>query len=409
MATTATGDPVWPHRFALAALAGWLIAFACEREMLREVLTRHRLLIASATLVVFAMLASGLALQLKFPRQPWLAQPPQAALLLAIAPLAALLADRARMRLAAVFLAALAVANFFALPLEAVAGIQWSGFAHELIPREMGPLRFQASGLAAAAPLFGGLMLGAFYLAAGALGEERLFGERAFTARNWLALALPWTLAVACVQSRSVLAGALAACLIGLFAFAHLRGTRLRVVAVLVAVLVAVAGVALFWFLFSHNKSGPGLRWAYLMLYLRHSFDPEWLWSGRGYTATVDASMQVPGMQMISHSHNDFVQTFFTWGLPAAAAYAVFWFALGRLAVRFWRQRRYWPVLAIVAVGPSLLTDLGLHHVEKTAFIALFAAMAIAFDASRRGTGAKDGSREMAAIVAARSVPPNAS
>jgi len=374
LCTSATAAFPREHSFLGLAGAGWLYCATFERDTLRAVWREHRLLIASAALVAVAMFAGGWILRALKPDRLHFSQPAQTGLLLCLAPLAVLLRDRFRLRVVIGILAALTAWHLVALPLEAVAGLKVSWHSPDLLPRQLGPLNYQASGLAWQAYYFPGLYLGAFYLAAGAIGEERVFGPQRFNARTWLIASLAWALAVACVQSRSALAGTLAASLLGFIAFGKRRSTRVW----LVAGGVALAGAALFWLLFSQNKSGPGLRWAYLVEYLKRSFDAEWVWTGRGYTIFPDPSIQVPGLQWLHHAHNDVAQVFFTWGLPTLAAYLVFWFALLRLALRAWREQRYWPLLALVAVGPNLLTDLGFHHFEKAAFIALWAAMLMA-------------------------------
>jgi hypothetical protein len=374
LVTSATAAFPRENAFLGLALAGWLYCATFERATLRELWREHRLPIASAALVVASMFATGWVLQATKPGRLYFPQPAQTGLLLCIAPLAVLLRRPLHLRIVTAALAALTLWHLLALPVEAMTGHKWSWHVPDLLPRPLGPLNYQASGLAWQAYYFPGLYLGAFYLAAGAIGEERVFGGPRFTPRTWLVASLAWALAVACVQSRSALAGALAASLLGFVAFGQRRNARWW----LVVATVSLAGAALFWYLFSENKSGPGLRWVYLVEYLKRSFDAGWVWTGRGYTIHPDPSIQVPGWQYLHHSHNDIAQVFFAWGLPTLILYLLFWFALARLALRAWRQARYWPVLSLVAVGPNLLTDLGFHHFEKVAFIALLAGMLMA-------------------------------
>jgi hypothetical protein len=370
----ATVRPLAPAAFAAMALGGMAYAAVFERERLRLVLVEQRLLLGAALLTVAAILAAGALLAWRMPERPSLPLPAQLGMLLCIAPLAVMLGNRRRLQAMVLLFAALSAAHLFALPFEAVTGEPVFGWGEALYPRDLGPLHFQARGMAWQIVYFPGVYMALFYFAAGGLGEERLFGRWTFGPRSWLAVSLAWTAAVACLQSRSALAGALAASLLGLVAFGHVRRPRLWIA----AGAIALAGLALFAWLFSENKSSGSLRWAYLALYVQRSFDPAWLLTGRGYTHSADPEMQVPGLQFVVHSHNDFAQVFFTWGLPVLLAYGFFWFALMRLAWRSWQASRYWPALALVACAPSFLTDLGLHHHEKTAMLAIFAGMAIA-------------------------------
>ena len=365
--------PLAPGTFAALALAGLLIAWVFERPRLRLVLQGQRLLLGSAVLTVLAICADGWALGLLHPERASLALPAQLGLLLCIAPIAVLLSDPRRMRATVAVFAALAVVHIAVLPMESITGQPFFTWGEDLYPRQSGPLAFQARGLAWQVVYFPGLLMSTFYLAAGLLGEERP-GGWTFGPRSWLAASLVWAAALACLQSRSALAGALAASALGLFAFARARSAHVW----LALAAVVAGGAALFWFLFSENKSGGGLRAAYVALYFRRALDPEWVWTGRGYTIDADPDMQVPGQQYLVHSHNDFAQVFFTWGLPALLAYLCFWAALVRMAWRSWRAGRYWPTLALVACAPSFLTDLGLHHLQKAAFLAVLAGMAAA-------------------------------
>jgi hypothetical protein len=374
LVTSATAAFPRETAFLGLALAGWLYCATFERDALRSVWREHKLLIAGAALAALSMFVTGWVLQAAKPGRLYLPQPPQVGLLLCIAPLAVLLRRPRHLRLVSGVLAAVTLWHLVALPVEAITGHKWSWHVPDLLSRPLGPLNYQASGLAWQAYYFPGLYLGAFYLAAGAIGEERVFGGWRFTPRRWLVASLAWSLAVACVQSRSALAGTLAASLLGFIAFGQRRNARWW----LAVVTVALAGAALFWYLFSENKSGPGLRWVYLLEYLKRSFDAEWVWTGRGYTIFPDPTIQVPGWQYLHHAHNDIAQVFFAWGLPTVTLYLVFWFALVRLALRAWREGRYWPVLSLVAVGPNLVTDLGFHHFEKVAFVTLLAGMLMA-------------------------------
>jgi len=80
----------------------------------------------------------------------------------------------------------------------------------------------------------------------------------------------------------------------------------------------------------------------------------------------------------VLHSHNDIAQILYCWGLVALVAYAVFWVALAKDAVAgYVKQAEFWPLCALVALLPSIVTDLGLQHYEKAVFLVLFAAFCV--------------------------------
>jgi hypothetical protein len=153
--------------------------------------------------------------------------------------------------------------------------------------------------------------------------------------------------------------------------------------------LLAGVGVLVVWFylyLFAEGKTGPGLRWAYFQAYVREAMDWQWLATGRGFSREVPSPVVVPGLMPLAHSHNDIAPGFYSWGLPGRRAYAAFWFALLRLVfTRFVARGEYWPALALVAVIPNLVTDVGFHFFEKAAFLVILAAMCMAC-APRRPT-----------------------
>ena len=51
---------------------------------------------------------------------------------------------------------------------------------------------------------------------------------------------------------------------------------------------------------------------------------------------------------------------------------------------RFVARGEYWPALALVAVIPNLVTDVGIHFFEKAAFLAILAALCVACARPRR-------------------------
>ena len=242
------------------------------------------------------------------------------------------------------------------------------------------PAEYQASGLAWQTFCFVGLFLPLFYLAWGPIFERRVFG--ALPVPHWVAGALPllWVVPVACVQSRSGLVGALVAGVLAMLAWHKRPGLGRWLLLAAITVLV----VWFYLYLFAEGKTGPGLRWAYLKAYLFEATDWRWLATGRGFSREVAAPVVVPGLMPLAHSHNDIAQVFYSWGLPGLAAYLAFWAMLLRLVfTRFVARGEYWPALALVAVIPNLVTDVGIHFFEKAAFLAILAALCVA--CARRG------------------------
>lgn len=375
-ATSASPAPPIPHAFPALAMAGVLYCFVFQRAAWFGLLREHRLIFSALLAMIAAIVVSELVALARDASRPAEPLPAQVGMLLCIAPLAIFLQDARRMSMVVLAFATLCLWHFVAMPIEAVTGAKLSWHGIDLLPRPLGPLNYQASGLAWQAYYFPGLFLPLFYLVCGAVLERHAIGRWQFTPRSWLTLSVLWLIPVAAVQSRSALAGALAATLVGLLVQGKGRHPRLW----LASGVLALVGVAVFWYLFSENKSGPGLRWAYLKLYIVESLRWPWTLVGRGYTIFPDTSMQVPGLQWLHHSHNDIAQVLFTWGLPTALAYLAFWFGLLRLIwLRFWKQGEYWPALALIAAAPNMVTDLGFHHYEKAVFMALLAGFCLAF------------------------------
>jgi hypothetical protein len=271
---------------------------------------------------------------------------------------------------------AISVWHLFAMPIEAVLGAKLSWHPSQLLPRVAGPLNYQASGLAWQAPFFPGLFLPLFYLAWGPVYEKRVFPGLALPRATMLALPLLWLIPVAGVQSRSAFAGAMAAALLALITSRRTRQMRTWVAAGLLAAFAA----GIYWYLFAENKTGAELRIAYFKLYLRESLDWRWLATGRSMYVETGPGMKVPGMTPLHHSHNDMVQIFYSWGLPGLLAYLSLWVALlKRVYSRFWVNGEYWPACALVALFPSMVTDVGFQHYEKAAFLVLLCAFCIAW------------------------------
>lgn len=366
----------WPplvlvYGLAAAGMGGVMLMRPAE---MKAHLRAHAVLFgAAAALAVLAIVAQLLAADASV--QPFERVLPHPAILLALPVLAYAFGTQPRLvRAAACIACALAIWQFVALPMEGVTGARLGWFRSALPERDAGPLHYQAAGLADQPYFFPGLMLPLFYLGWGWAWAQLdpLRHRRARIAL--LALLFAWVAAVACVQSRSALAGAvMASALLGLVS---LPAQRRRQALVVLAVLLACAALA-YAALFSQNKSGAGLRWAYAQLYLRASFDGWRLWLGHGLSAYPPDSLKLADYP-ISHSHNDLVQILYSWGLLALLAYGVFLVALVRRVLRLARAGVWGPLAALVALAPNVVTDLGVQHYEKAGFLVLLAALCVA-------------------------------
>jgi O-antigen ligase len=368
-----TAPPANAALFALAfAGAGYFLWFAPAQTM--RLVREHSCVLGTAVLLATAILISEAAGALRglAPLHPL---PPQAGLLLCLPALALFLADGRKLRAVVALFCAICIWHWFALPIEAVLGAKVSWHPVQLFARTAGPLNYQASGLALQSYFFPGLFLPLFYLAWGPIYEKRVFPDLAISRRSLLVLPLLWLVPVACVQSRSAFAGAMGAALLALIASSRVRQWRTWFAGMLLVGLAA----AIYWYLFAENKTGAELRMAYLKLYLRESLDWRWLATGRSLYLETAPRMMVPGSVPLHHSHNDIVQVLYSWGLPGLLAYLAFAGALLKLVYsRFWVHREYWPGCALIALFPSMVTDLGLQHFEKAAFLVLLTAFCIA-------------------------------
>jgi hypothetical protein len=362
--------------FALAAIGAAYFALF-EPAQVKRLMCENRAVLTAASLLALAILLSEAAGKLRglAPPHPL---PPQAGLLLCLPALALFLMDGRNLRAVVALFGAVCAWHFLAMPIEAVLGAKLSWHPIELLPRVAGPLNYQASGLAWQAYYFPGLFLPLFYLAWGPLYEKRVFPDLAVSRRTLLALPLLWLIPAACVQSRSAFAGAMCAALLALIASSRTRQLRTWLAAGLLALFAAVV----YWYLFAENKSGAELRIAYFKLYMGDALEWRWLATGRSFYLEPDLRMMAPGMIPLQHSHNDIAQIFYSWGLPGLAAYIGFWAALLKLVYsRFWVNGEYWPASALVALFPSMVTDLGFQHYEKAAFLVLLTAFCMALRA----------------------------
>ena len=355
------------------ALAGAVFCAAFRRDDWRRLFADHALILVSALVLALAILWS----QSVMVRHGGLAGviPAQAPLLICLPVLAIFLKNARHLQAVVGLFAALSVWHFFSMPLEAVTGFKLTWHPVEFIARAAWPFKYQASGLAVQSYTFVGLFLPMFYLAWGPLVHKRAFPNWRLPVSLMAILPLLWLVPVATVQSRSALAGAFVA---GVLAFVSIQ-RGLRPAGWLLLIGCAAVAIGFYLYLFAHGKTGPELRIAYLKLYLRESLDWPWLATGRGYPYGVAPPPVVPGLTPLAHSHNDIVQVFFSWGLPGLAAYLAFWAGLLRLvARRFVARGEHWPALALVAVLPNLVTDVGFHFFEKAAFLVILAAMCMA-------------------------------
>lgn len=372
-----------PPNFPLFALVatGTLYHLVYSQGQVRRLLAEYRWLLGAVLAIALAILVSECSAQFGG-LAPVHALPRQVALLLCTPALALFLLKPRHMAWVVGLFAAVCAWNFFMMPIEAVWGEKVSWHTIYLFRREAGPFNFQAAGLAIAAFYFPGLMLGLFYLAWGPVFHKRVFADTRLPRELMLALPVLWLIPVICVQSRSAFIGALAAALVLLAAPLRWRNP----LPWLSLGILAIAAAGLYWFLFAEGKSGPDLRIAYLKFYMAKSLEWNWLATGRSFY--YDPQLVAPGWQPLDHSHNDFVQVLFSWGLTTLIAYLAFWAALLRLMYsRFLVHKEYWPLAAVVAVLPSMQTDLGLHHFEKTMFLVILTSFCIVFaerDAERK-------------------------
>jgi hypothetical protein len=359
--------------FALAATGAAYFALF-EPAQVKRLMREYSAVLAAASLLALAILLSEAAGALRgiAPRHTL---PPQAGLLLCLPALALFLMHSRNLRAVVALFCAVCAWHLVAMPLEAVAGAKLSWHPIELLPRVAGPLNYQASGLAWQAYYFPGLFLPLFYLAWGPIYEKRVFPGLGISRRTMLALPFVWLIPAACVQSRSAFAGAMCAALLALIASSRTRQLRTWLAA---GLLVAFAA-GIYWYLFAENKSGAELRIAYFKLYMSDALEWRWLATGRSFYLDLDPRMMPPGMIPLQHSHNDIAQIFYSWGLPGLVAYIAFWAALLKLVYsRFWVNGEYWPASALLALLPSMVTDLGFQHYEKAAFLVLLTAFCIA-------------------------------
>lgn len=365
--------------FALAASGAAYFALFAPGQV-KRLMREHRGVLAAALLLALAILLSEAAGAIRgvAPAHPL---PPQAGLLLCLPALALFLMDSRNLRGVVALFCAVAAWHLIAMPVEAVLGAKLSWHPIQLLPREAGPLNYQASGLAWQAYYFPGLLLPLFYLAWGPIYEQRVFPHLTASRRTLLALPLLWLIPAACVQSRSAFAGAMCAALLAVIGSSRTRQLR----AWLAAGLLVAFAAAVYWYLFAENKSGAELRIAYFKLYMRDSLDWQWLATGRSFYLDPDPRMMAPGMIPLQHSHNDIAQIFYSWGLPGLVTYVAFWAVLLKLVYsRFWVNGEYWPASALLALFPSMVTDLGFQHYEKAAFLVLLTAFCIACPAKQR-------------------------
>jgi len=380
---TFTGSVVNPPDVVLTglAVAGTLYGLVFEREAWRALWREHRSLwLAALALAAAIAWSQGMSALRGLPQSDVV--PSQTAVLMCLPALARFLMEPRILRGVVLLFAALTLWHFVMLPIEAVSGWKLAWHPVHLLERPTWPLRYQAYGLAWQTFSFAGLFLPLFYLAWGPLVQGRVAGWPALPARAAVALPLLWLVPVACVQSRSGFAGALLAAVLAVASMGRWRlGGRAWA---LLASGAALAALAYARFL-AVGKSSAEWRLSFVEAYLRAGMDPAWLATGRGFSREAPPPLEVPGLETLAHSHNDMAQVLFSWGLPGLLAYLAFWWVLLRMVWRkFGAHGEWWPALALLALAPSLLTDVGLHFFEKAAFLVILAAMCAALPAQPR-------------------------
>lgn len=292
-------------------------------------------------------------------------------------------------------LAALCVWHAVTVPLEAITGLRIGWLTYEVVVRPFGLLTYQSAGLSSHPYLFAGFYLPIFYVVWGGCRSHVLTytarTNHVWIWRSYLLLPWFWLVIAACLQSRSAFAGALtAACLCSFLARApsQPRGsirsgveTAGRIPSfktkhwIGVVLFIFAMTVIANWFLNLGNKSGLGLRAAYWQVYLDAAFQWPNVLIGHGFLND-RSHLAVAGMPYIWHSHNDWLEVVYSWGLMTLIPYLVFMIGLARLLIQRWRESEVWLLAAAVSVLPTMVTDLGLHHYEKAVLMTLIAALA---------------------------------
>ncbi len=365
--------PVAMFFFALAVSGGVYLALTTHARLWR--LLQTHFFIFSALLAFAVCIVWSEAYAWKGKAWDFLASvPTQVGVLFCIPTLALFLQDRQLLRFLVGLFLALSAWHFIAMPIEAVYGLKTGWHPAALVPRAAGPLAYQASGLAADSFFFSGLFQSMFYMAVGLVYSRQLFGQKIIISDSALLLLTAlWLIPVACVQSRSAFAGSLLALLLTVMSQVH---DKKRLLQIFVPTLLV--GGLLYLYLFSGGKSGPDLRIIYLKHYFLNALQWPGILIGKGFILA-DRSMVIPGVSPVGHSHNDLVQILFSWGMPALLAYMAFWAGLIKLIYqKFAQKAEYWPIYALVAVLPAMITDLGFQLFEKAAFIAFLTALCMA-------------------------------
>lgn len=292
-------------------------------------------------------------------------------------------------------LAALCVWHAVTIPLEAITGIRFGWLTYEVVVRTFGWLTYQSAGLSSHPYLFAGFYLPIFYLVWGSCRSDILAysgrTQKWWAWRCYLLLPWFWLVIAACLQSRSAFVGALmASCLCSLLAgttrqtrrsthpgvqFSVLTSSLKKRRWIGVVLVIFALGAIANWFLNLGNKTGLGLRAAYWQVYLDAAFQWPKLLTGHGFLSD-RSHLAVAGLPYIWHSHNDWLEVVYSWGVITLIPYLVFMIGLSRLLIQRWREGQAWLLATAVCVLPTMVTDLGLHHYEKAALMTLIAALA---------------------------------
>ncbi|MRD49500.1 O-antigen ligase family protein [Caenimonas koreensis] len=374
--TCSTVKPPHPAVLPVLFASGMAYVLWSARSQLIDMLGNHRAIwLSLAVLVASIAMAEMLAAQ-RGVQGLAILLPPSMWLVLCLPVLTVFLMHDARLRFTVWLFAAICIWHFFAMPFEAVTGIRLSWQPIELFPRDAGPLHYQAAGLAWQVYYFVGLFLPMFYLAWGPLSEGRITRWPRMSPLAWALLAMAWGLPAVATQSRSAFAGTMAAGLLALLAWRRPRAARTWIA---LGVLVAI-GAASYWYLFSANKSGMDLRLAYYALYFDESMKWPAVLIGHGFTLVPNAAMFAKGFIPLEHSHNDLIQTLYSWGAIALLAYLAFFAALLALVwKRYVSRGRVWPLCALLVFIPCTVTDLGFQNFEKAVFIVLLTSCCLVF------------------------------
>ena len=361
--------------YLIVAVISWAIGFGFFKVEFLKFLKNYRSVWLSVTAFSLWIMISE-EFGRKFYGNPWSSNAGyQAGLILCWPMLTVCFANKNFKKLFLCFLVLVAIWHFFAVPIEGFTGkkLTWHSFTQ--MPGGFG---YQASGLAFGRVYFAGFYIPLFFTALGALATGEIFKNFKIS-KHWVAfLCLAWLFPAVCCASRSGLIGATLGGVV-LSAFFYKRANfALWAVGILSLIALLVSQLPIFKFSLFARYSGDFIaRFSTLVLYIeKTSVWPSFVF---GHGSTFDhAAGGFLDPPSVGHSHNDWVETYFLWGLPAVIAYFSIWFQILKLMFfNFKKSYYFWPVATIIALFPNLMTDLGFTHFEKAQLIGFLLCLTI--------------------------------